>query len=504
MFRPLRSLPLFLFLFLSLSACLPAQETITPTPLTTGVPPTIGPHPAEPIPATIRELVLRPFDYENRYVRVSGNYRPHPPLVCGDAPRRAPASWELRGEEELFLQAGGFDTILRAAARPGQSLTVDGQWRRWRGQSGCGKQAAEIEIWYLDVVEIISPNPLVYQPQEVSAVNTLPPAEPTELGPPLTPPGPETPTGEEVTPDVTVPTPTFAAPPTPAAGPTSQPTPTFALPPTATSPAATTPTTTGATATAGSGTGTPGATPVATGAGTGTPAATTPPGATGTTAPPGSTSDEGPLDWDALTKGELAANTAALWTFEGSAGEVITITAIAPTDFNIVLTLRDPAGNAIIANQNTSPADQAESILHYSLPVVGAYELLISEAAGQATPYVVALNAIDSGYSILQPGNLKYGSDIPLTLPAGVDHYWHFMGTADDVITVRVTVTDQSNLFLALYGPDMEELVTYVDETDDGGAEEFPYTLTMSGYFTVYVAENNFLASNYRITLTKQ
>lgn len=508
MLRPLRFSILFLFLFLS--ACLPAQETITPTPLTTGAPPTIGPQPAEPIPATIRELVLRPFDYENRYVRVTGNYKPHPPLVCGDAPRRSPASWELTGEEELFLQAGGFDRILRAAASPGLPLTVDGQWRRWRGQSGCGKQAAEIEIWYLDVIEIVSPNPLVYQPQEVSALSTVPPAVPTEIDLPFPPSGSETPAGDQppeppdalATPTLPgLPAPTVSGEvPTQPAGPPMQPTPTFSLPPTATSPAATTPTVE-TTPTVDSGT--PAATVTAD---TGTPAGTdtVTPGATVTTAPPGSTADQGPLSFDELIKGQLAANTADLWTFEGSAGEVITITAIAPTDFNIVLTLRDPAGNAIISNQNSSPADQAEAILHYSLPVVGAYELLISEATGQATPYAVAINSISSGFSILQPGNLKYGSDIPSTLPAGVDHYWHFLGTAEETITVRVTVTDQSDLFIALYGPEMEELVTFTDEGLEGESEEFTYELTMTGYMTVYVAENFFAASNYRITLTKQ
>jgi hypothetical protein len=515
--RPLRSHTLFLllFLFLSLAACLPAQETITPTPLTTGAAPTIAPQPAEAIPVTIRELVLRPFDYENLYVRVSGIYKPHPPLVCGDAPRRSPASWDLEGEE-LELQAGGFDTILRAAAPAGLPLTVDGQWRRWRGQSGCGKEAAEIEIWYLDVVEIVSPNPLVYQPDEVSVVviNTVP-AIPTELGPPLTPPVEETPGGSLVTPNATVAlaTPTLAGPASPTAGvpatqpagSTSQPTPTFALPPTATSGSGGAPTATAAGATATTTTVTPAASGTA---GTPTGTTTTTPGATGTAAPPGSTANEGPLDFEILTKAELVANTADLWTFEGSAGEVISITAIAPTDFNLILTLRDPAGNALIANQNSAPADQPETILRFSLPVVGAYELLISEAANQATAYAVSLNSVSSEFTILQPGNLKYGSDIPFTLPAAVDQYWHFVGTAGEVITIRVNIPnpdEESNIFLAVYGPNMEELVSYVDENEFGEGEEIlNYQLPVSGYITVYVAENFFHVANYRISLTKQ
>lgn len=506
-----RSFLLFLVLFLFLSACQAAQqEEETPTPFTDGFAPTIAPPPAAPTPVTIRELVLRPADYENSYVRVSGTYLPLPPLACGDAPRVSPATWSLVGEE-LFLQAAGYDTVLNAVAPNGLAMTVDGQWRRWRGQVGCGKEAAETEIYYLDVIVIVSPNPLAYQPQEVSAVNTVPVIIPTELGPPLTPPGEEqTPIVGEVTPGPTIAlaTPTFPSQPSPTIG-GSNPTATFALPPTATTtgggaatPTATRPTT--ATAGATAATGTPGGTPGTTGT-PGTATSTTTAGTpAGTTVPPGNTVDQGPLNFDDVEKVELAASTADLWTFEASAGTIITLSTIAPTDFNMVLTLIDPSGNTLINNQNNSPADQAETITRFSLPVVGTYEVIVTEATGKATPYALTLYAFDA-LSPLFPGNLKYGSDITTILPENADHYWHFLGNAGDIITIRVILSDQTDIFFALYGPNGEELVSVVDEFELGGTEELiNYTLPVGGYITLYIAENFFATSHYRVTLTKQ
>jgi hypothetical protein len=163
---------------------------------------------------TFSELNAAPEAYLNRFIRVSGSYTPQPPPTC--LPHNGPdIRWALINGE-LQLDAVGFETILRELT-PGTTLTVVGIWRRYQGPYGCGKQPPTNDAWYLEVTQILEPNPL-YGAGAV-ALNT-------SLGPTPTPVGPEptlTPVTQQptatlepsgtaaVTPTLFTPTPTTAA-----------------------------------------------------------------------------------------------------------------------------------------------------------------------------------------------------------------------------------------------------------------------------------------------------
>lgn len=166
---------------------------------------------ADPLPisseanfVTFTDLNGSPVDYLNQFIRVSGSFNPLPLPEC--LPHSGPdIRWSLIADE-LQLDAIGFETIVREVP-PGTVLTVQGIWRRYHGPFGCGKQPPPNDAWYLEVTQIIEPNPLFGadtvaldtilgpsptpnngEPPSPTAVNAQPTDEPTATPTAVTPP----------------------------------------------------------------------------------------------------------------------------------------------------------------------------------------------------------------------------------------------------------------------------------------------------------------------------
>ena len=141
-----------------------------------------------------------PADYVNQRIRVSGNYLRLEQVDCAQfsGPR---IQWGLIADG-LQLNAKGFEAIVLPILPPDTPMTVDGIWRRYAGPAGCGKEPAR-GLWYLEVEQIVQPNPLMAGPMTPAAVlSVTPPPFPT-VTPTLAgsgqPPAPGTPI-----PDVTI------------------------------------------------------------------------------------------------------------------------------------------------------------------------------------------------------------------------------------------------------------------------------------------------------------
>lgn len=168
---------------------------------------------------TFTELNAAPADYRDQRIQVSGAFTPVTPPTC--RPYAGPdIRWSLVGED-LQLNAVGFEQVL-SLLQPGTEMTVTGIWRAYQGPLGCGKEPEDGTAWYLQVDQILEPNPLFNPSQAV--VTFVPGEQPTPVGldtpqaPPLeeTLPSPtfpvETPTVQF--PDTTIPTPELEATPT--------------------------------------------------------------------------------------------------------------------------------------------------------------------------------------------------------------------------------------------------------------------------------------------------
>ncbi|MCP4417488.1 MAG: hypothetical protein GY805_12760 [Chloroflexi bacterium] len=115
------------------------------------------------------DLNESPTDYLNLRVRVSGNYLRLEPIAC--APFSGPRiQWGLVAAG-LQLNASGFEAVVLPIVPANTQMTLEGFWRRYPSPAGCGKEPTS-GLWYLDVEQIVQPNPLVAG--TVSPIGELP------------------------------------------------------------------------------------------------------------------------------------------------------------------------------------------------------------------------------------------------------------------------------------------------------------------------------------------
>lgn len=113
---------------------------------------------SEPIPVEFAELEDNPLQFRNQRIEVSGAFShitlPNCRVYSG--PR---TEWGLINDT-LQMNAVGFEKVVRPL--PNQlEMRVQGVWRFYAGPVGCGKESQIGRgLWYLDVEQILQPNPL--------------------------------------------------------------------------------------------------------------------------------------------------------------------------------------------------------------------------------------------------------------------------------------------------------------------------------------------------------
>lgn len=111
----------------------------------------------QPLMLAFGDLDQDPGGWLDQRLRLTGEYRPADIANCA-VPRGPKIRWRLLADD-LALNAVGYETVLRLIPA-GTVLTVDGIWRQYAGRVGCGKNAPEDTLWYLEVERIVQPNPL--------------------------------------------------------------------------------------------------------------------------------------------------------------------------------------------------------------------------------------------------------------------------------------------------------------------------------------------------------
>lgn len=112
---------------------------------------------SQPVLVTFTQLNEDPFSFLNKRIRVTGDFQLVSPPKCrlynGPAIR-----WSLIASN-LQLDAQGFEPIARLIPA-NITITAEGTWRLYQGPLGCGKEPETGNAWYLEVTQIIQPNPL--------------------------------------------------------------------------------------------------------------------------------------------------------------------------------------------------------------------------------------------------------------------------------------------------------------------------------------------------------
>lgn len=136
----------------------------------------------QPQLVTFSELQADPAYYRDQLIRVTGTYIP---LSFPDCyPFSGPgADWALISEG-LRLDVVGFDQATKLVSQD-TIMTVDGFFRLYEGPIGCGKNAPIETAWFLEILQVVQPNPVVSSGRLASAGGfvgiTSPQASPTDL-----------------------------------------------------------------------------------------------------------------------------------------------------------------------------------------------------------------------------------------------------------------------------------------------------------------------------------
>jgi hypothetical protein len=429
---------------------------------------------------TIADLLDSPQDYEGQFIEVSGTYYQRSVVVCSTRPQLSPARWAL-SDGENRIPAGGMDENLQKLPSGRIDLAVIGRWVRWQGPIGCGREAQVAEVWYLNVLDVISPNPIT-----IAEVASNDDAGITGTGLSLETPDPDQGypgPGETITaevPSATI-TPvlseTIELPGTPAVSPSpstsapnpqSSPTVSITVTPTITDTNNTTPT----------------------------------PTATSTIAGDDNlvTVDQEDLPPGSIESSQLGPNEIHRWPFVITTTAVITVNVASEIPLDASITIRDSSGN-IVAEQNEAQDGAPEVMGGVLLTQPGDYEILIS-SANETTGYYAILVLNEESYSFIFNGTLDLGDSQSNNLNENNDHFWQFYGTAGQTVTINVTPSDASNLFLRLFGPNDTLLVDFHDESDEGEPEELvSFTLPDTGIYSLLIGELSFGSAAYTITL---
>lgn len=198
---------------------------------------------------------------------------------------------------------------------------------------------------------------------------------------------------------------------------------------------------------------------------------------------PVANTETGTIAYGQTVEGEMVAREAIRYTFEGTEGDVISITVETP--FDSYLELHNAVGDVLIADDDSGGQLQP-AITDYTLPVTGTYELILS-----------GFNSFDEGgYTIsLTVGGIvapedvtpiTYGETLTATMESGNKANFSFEGTEGDIVTISVAAPFDG--LMELISESGELLAT----DDDGGGDLNPkiegFTLPATGTYTIVIS----------------
>lgn len=187
------------------------------------------------------------------------------------------------------------------------------------------------------------------------------------------------------------------------------------------------------------------------------------------------------------------------WTFEGQAGDTITI-AVTSTDFDSVVNLLDPEGILLISDDD-SGGNLNALIDFYTLPETGTYTILVYDLDREGRgEYRLSVET----QQISQPGTLEYGDSVGAELSDSSGDRWTFVGQEGDAVTIAVS-SSAFDSYLELQDPDGRVLA---EDDDSGGslnAQIAAFVLPSNGVYTIVVsAFSGSTEGAYRLSLTEE
>lgn len=234
------------------------------------------------------------------------------------------------------------------------------------------------------------------------------------------------------------------------------------------------------------------------------------------------------VDGDVLTYGSSATGTIddtnfeVLYTFEGAAGDAVTIelTADDSEQLDTLLTLLGPDGDVLISNDDIDfgGGNYNSAITDFTLPETGTFTIVATRYNGEngtsAGDFTLTLSSSDGPVIDVNPdtNELTYGANTTGQISdSEYEVLYTFNGTAGDVVTITMTAVDEESLdpLLTVLGPN-GDIVASNDDIDLGGGNYnsaiTDFTLPETGTYTIvatrYAGEDGTSGGEFTLTLT--
>jgi hypothetical protein len=191
-----------------------------------------------------------------------------------------------------------------------------------------------------------------------------------------------------------------------------------------------------------------------------------------------------------VVSSELVAGTRPIWSFEGEAGQLVSIVLTPVSEqLDLLLELTGPEGEVLIERDETFAGDP-EVLAGFELPSTGRYQIHVRSFAEQNGSYSLALDeGGEDTANYYDAGDLVYGNVEQETLMEDEVHAWFFEGQAGDEVTILTTpLADNLDLDIWLLDPQLRR-AAQKDETLSGEAEIIEITLPEPGPYTILVRE---------------
>lgn len=207
------------------------------------------------------------------------------------------------------------------------------------------------------------------------------------------------------------------------------------------------------------------------------------------------------LELDESLQTTLAPNGPHAWTFNGMAGQSVSVVLTPLDEFDAILNLYGPDGTRLAALDEGFSGDP-EVVSGLRLPITGEYTIFVSSFADVAGLYTLTLSrGGEPTANFYDAGDLIIGQTHPESLRPHEAHAWFFSGQAGTNIMLRVTpLAENLDLDIWLLDPDINRLAA-VDEFLVGEAEVIQQQLPVDGQYLVLIREFTGQPGDYEISL---
>jgi hypothetical protein len=210
----------------------------------------------------------------------------------------------------------------------------------------------------------------------------------------------------------------------------------------------------------------------------------------------------GRIEFGQAIQGELLPDNQHIWTFDGAAGQSVSIVVEPIGDgFDTILNVYGPDGQRLVALDEGFSGDP-EVVVGFELPLSGLYSIIVSSFSGQGGGYTVSLDESQPGIAnFFDAGDLVYGDLKQQSLRPREAQAWFFQARAGEQIVIETRpLSSHLDLDVWLMNPAIERIAV-ADKFLAGEAERIEFNMTQDGQYIVLVQDYNGQAGDYEISL---